>query len=639
MFDFIQFTQNIKNIKTQEDFSHYLESCFAELETFFDTLTSEALNDLKFDIEDLLYDLEDQQLVLQNNAPIINAFLILLAQKFESAGLIGAITNILNYLPECGVKKRLEATKLYLKVNDLSKDYFDRFEQIASLISSSFSEEESPSKAIKTFCLFYLAALAQFVRVNNSSLALKLKNLFIDQQNHFPLLKNTFILDIVSHISIENYPSNINAIRAKIDTLIPLPSRCHLISETVMMEEGNYAQKLRALSQPSFEKLREIAFSHIQSIGDPDILYEQLLRGEAIIDKSDLLYKYMVSFGTKHKAKLYSAFDVALPHLQRQNVNIVDWGCGQALATTVLMNYLQENRLDITIKNICLLEPSMQALSRGLLHVDIFKTNQVNVKAINSDFDCFKQDELFFDKAYTTIHLFSNVLDLEGFMLNNEFFQKVSSTVQNDSIFICVSPSINDKRNTRLDLFYKYFDENFDTTLLSSRNSDVFGHKRYEKIFRVNVEAKAVSCEQQQLLSETSINSERFNLLTALNQYHNYIAPILDAKKIEESLVSDPEYLIFKVRKIAEILTTKIYSTFESNAESISFSDKIKYLSYQKKVFSKSISNYLHTIRTIGNRGVHDDRVDISKLKLDAHLMIYALLNLLYEFQENKLLL
>jgi len=50
------------------------------------------------------------------------------------------------------------------------------------------------------------------------------------------------------------------------------------------------------------------------------------------------------------------------------------------------------------------------------------------------------------------------------------------------------------------------------------------------------------------------------------------------------------------------------------------------------------MTNYLHTIRSIGNRGVHDEVEDSLKLKLDAHLMIFALISLIKEFKESKLI-
>ncbi len=126
--------------------------------------------------------------------------------------------------------------------------------------------------------------------------------------------------------------------------------------------------------------------------------------------------------------------------------------------------------------------------------------------------------------------------------------------------------------------------------------------------------------------------------MDALKNYSNYVVPILNIKILEDSINSYPEYAIFKIRKVAEVITSKIYSQYEENERTISFNDKIRYLSYEKKVFDKTITNYVQTIRTIGNRGVHEEDRDIGKQKLDAHLMVIALVSFLNELTDKKLL-
>jgi len=130
----------------------------------------------------------------------------------------------------------------------------------------------------------------------------------------------------------------------------------------------------------------------------------------------------------------------------------------------------------------------------------------------------------------------------------------------------------------------------------------------------------------------------RLDIMDSLNQYSDYVVPILNMKILEDSINSDPEYAIFKIRKVAEVITSKIYSGYEENAKSVSFNDKIRYLSYDQKVFDKTITNYVQTIRTIGNRGVHEEDRDVYKLKLDANLMVIALVSFLNELSDKKLI-
>jgi hypothetical protein len=307
------------------------------------------------------------------------------------------------------------------------------------------------------------------------------------------------------------------------------------------------------------------------------------------------------------------------------------------MATMVLLDYARQRGIDLNIQDITLIEPSSLALSRALLHVDVLKQKEYHIQAINSDFDCLDSNDLICDNIYKTLHLFSNILDVENFSLDMDFMKKVSLTIKNDSVFVCVSPNRNDKLNNRLDLFYNYFDENFDTQLIASRDDTIDNATRYEKIFTLKIQSsQAVEEIRQEII--TVQKGYQLDIIEELNGYSNYIVPILNMKILEDSINSDPEYAIFKIQKTAEVITSKIYSGYEDNANIVSFNDKIRYLAYEKKVFDKTVTNYVQTIRTIGNRGVHEEDRDISKQKLDAHLMVIALISFLNELSDKNLL-
>jgi len=97
--------------------------------------------------------------------------------------------------------------------------------------------------------------------------------------------------------------------------------------------------------------------------------------------------------------------------------------------------------------------------------------------------------------------------------------------------------------------------------------------------------------------------------------------------------------VIFKIRKVAEIITSKIYSQYESNESKISQNDKIRYLSFEKKIFNKKIQSHLHTIRTIGNIGIHE-HIDnpIAMLKDDAYFLVTALILLIDELKNQNII-
>ena len=100
MMSFNKISKDILALNTQEEFVQYLEFYFPKIEEYFNNLDEMEIQDIKFDIEELLYDMLDYKLILKTNPQIINAFLILLAEKFIQTSLIGAITIIKDYIPK-----------------------------------------------------------------------------------------------------------------------------------------------------------------------------------------------------------------------------------------------------------------------------------------------------------------------------------------------------------------------------------------------------------------------------------------------------------------------------------------------------------------------------------------------------------
>ena len=637
IFDFHKFSKDILHINSQNDFETYLESNFVEIETYFSNISDEELDEIKFDIEDFLYDLFDDKLIQKQNSKIVNAFLILLAEKFLQTSFIGAITIIADYLPQGATKLRLEASNLYLRVNDIANDYMHRCDNILVLLENSAKVDEYNTKAIKSLFYFLQSATNQFQRVDNKLLAKTLFEQLVKYQTNYTFLQDSIVIEFFKSIKNLTLQKIDQKIKNTLNNLNAHKSVCHIENKIIQKENSEYSKLLYSLPKVDFTSIRNISYEYIQSIGDPIELYNNLQRGEKIIDDEKLLYKYLASFGGKHKDKLYGSFELIFEKMQNERFDVVDWGCGQATATILLLNYAQEQNVNLDIENITLIEPSSLALSRALLHIDVLKQKNYNLKAINSDFDCLDEKELETKSTNKTLHLLSNILDIENFMLNNNFFKKISQSYNGDAIFVCVSPFRNDKNNNRLDLFYGHFDENFDTELISARDTDIGNSTRYEKIFEVKVPSVEIVQEKRY---ELEVIEEKYHLdvIKELEKHSNHVVPILDMKILEDSIIIDPEYAIFKIRKVAEVITSKIYSNYETNASVVSFNDKIRYLSYEKKVFDKSISNYVHTLRTIGNRGVHEHDRGVSKLKLDAHLMIIALISFLNELNDKKLL-
>ena len=375
-------------------------------------------------------------------------------------------------------KHKEEAHSIMLKLNDAyQRKMLDEVVAIFKSLGTDFSSRETLSD------IKHLKQKIKYLKKAIDDTKIEIEEIVNSEE--YLVLSEIENLDVYIEENKQEFEEEIKRVQEEL--LLFEIFEEELEYDLLEMEEGIYSKQLRAIKNPSFNTIRKVSKKYIMSMGDTDYLHYQLNQGVTVIEEEDLLYKYLFNYGKMHKAKLYSSFDTIIHQLNNKTINIIDWGCGQALATSLLIDYIKENGLNIDISNIVLIEPSSLALSRGMLHIDVLKKNEIDIKAVNKDIDSLEISDLIINNANITLHLFSNILDVEFFRLDRDFLDKISSSQKGLNYFICVSPNINDKRNARLDIFYKYFNNNFETELISDRSDDIGKYKRYEKIFKTQI--------------------------------------------------------------------------------------------------------------------------------------------------------
>ena len=475
--------------KNSAQLENFINSNYQKIYDFLYNQTQVDLYKYKKEIKQYLRQDKKQITSLDCSNKINGDFIALIVETCEKLHLLMEFNLFYNYLSKCGytLGDRLKATHYYCSGIKKFDDYYQRTPLILDLLESSYIEEEDSTKKLTvTFINFYLSIVYNFGERNKENI-LKLKNeiLLKYKKEKYHFLDEELINTIFS-ININNYK------KAYTDSIQILNSYLYKnglitckLEDLIQIEISEYSKEIKQIQNPTFKKIRQVSVDYIMSIGNPNSLHYQLNQGVTIIQEKELLYKYLFNYVRMHKAKLYSSFNKVIHQLNNQTINIIDWGCGQALATSLLIDYIKEKNLKINISNITLIEPSQLALSRGLLHIDVLKENPIKIRAINKDIDSLKESDLVIDNSYITLHLFSNILDVEFFKLDRNFLEKISNSQNGLNYFICVSPNINDKRNARLDMFYRYFRDNFDTELISDRDSSIGNYARYEKIFKV----------------------------------------------------------------------------------------------------------------------------------------------------------
>ena len=145
--------------------------------------------------------------------------------------------------------------------------------------------------------------------------------------------------------------------------------------------------------------------------------YPGLLHGTACLESEEQLNCYLASYGEMHKGKLQKIIaDFPFGNIN-SDFEIIDWGCGQGIATVCFIDYLRKYNLESKLQKITLIEPSEAALERAKFNV--FHT-------VNTD-DVYIDTENWFLPSITPndrtiggmhieepicVHLFSNILDI-----------------------------------------------------------------------------------------------------------------------------------------------------------------------------------------------------------------------------------
>lgn len=222
-----------------------------------------------------------------------------------------------------------------------------------------------------------------------------------------------------------------------------------------------YSYLIEHMESPSFKRVRDLACDFVRKLPQElcDELHNSLNRGVDILDSEALLQMYFYSFGDMHAAKLNYAFE----HLQQyikeaKRVELVDYGCGQGMASMCYHDYIYKLNSSQEISKVTLIEPSPLALSRASLLCSCFYP-KAEIVTLNKGFEDLTERDIKLSDSIPTIHLFSNILDVESYEIE-KFTQLIKSVSVGDNEYVIVSPIQNANRMKRLKDFVTILNNN-----------------------------------------------------------------------------------------------------------------------------------------------------------------------------------
>ncbi len=219
-----------------------------------------------------------------------------------------------------------------------------------------------------------------------------------------------------------------------------------------------YIDEIESLSNPRFQQIRRIADKSLFHLtkAERDKLWSDLNQGVDLLTTHELMCQYIFSYGNMHEAKIRTALaSIGNPtDVLSNDITIIDWGCGQGLATICYFDFLTRLNVQNNAQKVILIEPSQQALDRAKIHTNLYLKDESKIRLVNKYLDDVEKVDIETNDAIT-LHFFSNILDVPQIDLK-KLAQLVGENINGEHYFFCVSPLI-EGRSHRLDAFYNYF--------------------------------------------------------------------------------------------------------------------------------------------------------------------------------------
>lgn len=124
-----------------------------------------------------------------------------------------------------------------------------------------------------------------------------------------------------------------------------------------------------------------------------------------IFTDEDELNGYTSAYTSWHKGKLDVVFDNTPADTFVGEIAVVDWGCGQGLATLYLSEYLEQKHPSCKIREVILVEPSEIALDRAKFNIEHLSRN-IRVSTVNKFLNDVQEPDVKLFESRKVIHFF-----------------------------------------------------------------------------------------------------------------------------------------------------------------------------------------------------------------------------------------
>ncbi len=157
-----------------------------------------------------------------------------------------------------------------------------------------------------------------------------------------------------------------------------------------------------------------ISFNLIRNIAGSEncpTTWQSLGYGRNILNSTKQLDQYLYTYGPMIESQWRQICNNL--NIDQGNITILDYGCGQGLASLLFLDYCQGNFRE-NVEQVILIEPSEVALNRAKRIVQCCYPN-AQIRSVCHFFNDVSPAHLETNDQHIKIHLMSNVLDIPGY--------------------------------------------------------------------------------------------------------------------------------------------------------------------------------------------------------------------------------
>lgn len=166
-----------------------------------------------------------------------------------------------------------------------------------------------------------------------------------------------------------------------------------------------------------------ISYELLRAFAGRDLnCWDTLGRGRSILSSVEQLDQYLYSYGPMTQNQW--AYFLPSVFVPCEPVCLIDYGCGQGLGSAIVFDFFGKKFVS-QIQQMILIEPSQIALTRAKCIAECYSPNS-SISLVTKNLDSLSVADIQKCRGLHRIHIFSNVLDIDGFDIGT-LFNKIFS--------------------------------------------------------------------------------------------------------------------------------------------------------------------------------------------------------------------